>query len=351
MKKILIVIPFGIGDALFTTPMIAALQEKFLGVEVSYLTSGRAAPLFMNDSRLTKVFSYDRDEFVAVYRHSPWQFLLKWKRFVDEIRSEEFDTAFDLSLNSGIGFALKLAGIPRRIGYDYKGRGRFLTERVTLKRYAGRHVAEYYLALLGARGAGKRTGVTLFISPTDAVWAGEFLREQRLEGAGLVAIYPGGGASWGKGAGLKRWSPENYAKLADKIVEKEKCAIILMGDKGETELCQSVAGEMTNKPVVVAGQTSLGQAAALMKHCRFVIANDGGPLHVAVALGLRTVSIFGPVDEHVYGPFLNKGHVVVTKELPCRPCYRNFRMTDCRHISCLKTLTVDEVFRKVVGVL
>ena len=148
MTRILIVNPFGIGDVLFTTPFIAALKERFPAVSISYIGNARTVPFLRNDPRIAKVFSYERDEYVAVYRKSPWQFLLKWKKLVDEIRTEKFDIAFDLSLGSPLGLALAWAGIPERIGYDYKGRGRWLTRKVPFRGYEGRPVAEYYLDLL-----------------------------------------------------------------------------------------------------------------------------------------------------------------------------------------------------------
>ncbi|MBF0123242.1 MAG: glycosyltransferase family 9 protein, partial [Candidatus Omnitrophica bacterium] len=215
MKKILIVIPFGIGDALLTTPMVAALKEKFPAVTVSYLTSAKAALFLKNDSRLDKVFTYDRDEFVAVYRESPWKFLLKWRKFIRDLRSERFDAAFDLSLNAGIGFALRIAGIPRRIGYNHKGRGRFLTESVALKGYANRHVAEHHFDLLRFVGIDQVPGDTKFcVSAQDKAWAGQFLSKNGLGEAAVIGFFLGGGASFGKGGEGRRWPPESYAQLA-----------------------------------------------------------------------------------------------------------------------------------------
>jgi ADP-heptose:LPS heptosyltransferase len=70
-----------------------------------------------------------------------------------------------------------------------------------------------------------------------------------------------------------------------------------------------------------------------------------------VAAGTRTVSVFGPVDERVYGPYPPEGHLVVKKGVPCQPCYRRFRMTDCGHISCLQLLEVEEVWEAVEKIL
>ncbi len=351
LQRVLIVVPFGIGDTLFTTPMIAALKDKFPEATISYLTSARAALFLKNDPRLDKVFSYDRDEFVAVYQKSPWQFVLKWKKFIDDLRSERFDVAFDLSLNAGIGLALKVAGIPRRIGYNHKGRGGFLTESLILKGYANRHVAEHHFDLLRFVGIDKVAGDTkFFVSVEDAAWADRFFKEKNLKEGAVIGFFLGGGASWGKGGAVRRWPAENYAQLAEKLIEKTGLPIILIGSQKEEEVCFSVADQMARRPVM-ASRTSLGEAAALMQRSRFVVLNDGGPLHIAAGVGAKVIVFFGPVDPVAYGPYPPQGHVVVTKGLACQPCYRNFRMSDCRHANCLRTLTVDEVFRKVVGFL
>ena len=132
----------------------------------------------------------------------------------------------------------------------------------------------------------------------------------------------------------------------DKIIENFDAAIILLGDSKEEELCREVAG-LSHFPLHIAvGQTSVLGMAALFKQCRLSIVNDGGPLHVAVAVGVKTVSIFGPVDPQVYGPYPRQAHAC-QKNLPCQPCYRRFRKAHCGHISCLRDLSVDEVYRKV----
>jgi len=108
---------------------------------------------------------------------------------------------------------------------------------------------------------------------------------------------------------------------------------------------------MGHEPVKLFGKTSIGQFGALLSKCSLAIVNDGGPLHVAVAVGTRTVSIFGPVDEGVYGPYPNADHRVVKKEIPCRPCYRQFHRAICDHVSCLNDLGVEEVYQEVESAL
>jgi ADP-heptose:LPS heptosyltransferase len=260
--------------------------------------------------------------------------------------------ALDLSLNSGLGLALKLAGIPKRVGHDYKGRGRFLTDRVFLKGYEGRHVAEYHFGLLRSLGIQAVPGrMTFHVSNEDEAWAGRFLKENNINSSNIIGFYPGGGASWGAGASVRLWAMEKYAKLADKVVENTSAVIILMGDKADVPRCEDIARRMSRRPVIATGETDVGQSAALMKCCRLLIMNDGGAMHVAAALGVRNVVVFGPVDEKTYGPFPISQQVIAAKDLPCRPCYRNFRMSDCKHLSCLTKLTVDEVYKRVEELL
>jgi ADP-heptose:LPS heptosyltransferase len=108
-----------------------------------------------------------------------------------------------------------------------------------------------------------------------------------------------------------------------------------------------------NKKVINAvGRTDLGQCAALLEKCSLLIANDSGPLHMACALGVPTVSVFGPVDEQVYGPVGEAfRHRVVTAAVECRPCYANFSKPHCRTMRCLQDIKAADVIQAAVELL
>ena len=103
---------------------------------------------------------------------------------------------------------------------------------------------------------------------------------------------------------------------------------------------------MRNKPVDLVGKVGLDVFAGLIKNFHLFLTNDGGPMHMAVALGVKTVSVFGPVSEVVYGPYpSNRNHVVLKWDLDCRPCYKNFRMPVCdKDKECLRQVSVEAVF-------
>lgn len=347
-KKVLIINIFGIGDVLFTTPLIsnikAALPDSFIG----YVCNKRALAALADNPKVNKIFIYEKDDYRELYKKSKIEFFKKIVQSLAEIRKEQFDYVIDLSLNKYSSFLMGLVGIKNRIGFNYKNRSPFLTHKITLAGYESKHVIEYYLDLLNFIGIpAKNRRLEFFLSDKDRHWAKEFFAHNRLkESDFVIAVVPGGGASWGKDAGFKRWSAENYAQLADKMVEKFLAKIILLGDTNEEELCRRVAGVMRQVSVVSCGMP-LGRFAALLSFCQLALVNDGGPLHVAVAVGTRTASIFGPVDENVYGPYPKDRHVVITKDVPCRPCYRQFKLADCRHHNCLTTLNVNEAFENL----
>lgn len=349
MNKILFINTFGIGDVLFTTPLITHLKTKWPQARIDYISNSRTAPVLEADEAITHVYVYDRDAFVAVQKKSQIAFVKKWRVFFDEIKSQKYDLIVDLSMGSQMGLLGKLAGVPMRIGYNYRGRGRHLTHPIDLKGFEVRHVASYHLDLLKILDIiPQEVSMRFTVPQADQDWLDLWLNQTAIDATRpWVTLVPGGGASWGKSAGQKRWPAGKYAELADKIVANSGVQIILVGDQSEKELCEDVKAHMTHPAFNAAGQTTILQLAALMQRSQFSVLNDGGPLHIAVAAGAKTVSIFGPVDPQVYGPFPRQGHEVVTKGLVCQPCYRRFRMSDCSHLSCLRDLNVDEVFEKV----
>ncbi|MDD5669897.1 MAG: glycosyltransferase family 9 protein, partial [Candidatus Omnitrophica bacterium] len=161
------------------------------------------------------------------------------------------------------------------------------------------------------------------------------------------------GASWGKDAEYKHWPAENFASLADRLSEKLGAKIVLVGAGDEIEIAGQVERDVKMPLVNLAGKTSLEELCAVIKNCAVLVTNDGGPLHIAVAQGVKTVSIFGPVDEKVYGPFpASDLYIALKNEIPCRPCYKNFRFSGCdNNRACLTGISVDEVFEAVTKVM
>lgn len=351
-QKILMINPFGIGDVLFTTPFLRNVRRAFPKACIGYVGNKRTEPLLRAHEDIDQVFVYERDDFDRLYKKSKWKFLAEVRCFIAKIRQEGYDVVFDFSLNPVINILTCLGRIPNRVGFNYKNRGRFLTDKIPFRSFEGRHVVEFYLGLLETVGLSATfRDLNMNISPADRQWAENFLSGV-VPGKRKIGILPGAGASWGANARFRRWKTEKYSDLVDKIIAKYDAQIILLGDSSERELCAGIAENHPRNITQAFGRTSLTQLAALMSMCDLVVLNDGGPLHMAVAIGVPSVSIFGPVDQNVYGPWGKPSkHRVVTSNILCRPCYRYFRMTRCEHVSCLEQIQVNDVFQEVESFL
>ncbi len=267
------------------------------------------------------------------------------------IKKEHYTVAFNFSLDHRYALIAKLLGIKKIIGYDYKGRGRFLTDKIGLDGYNSRHIIEYYLELLKFVSIiPDEKRLSLAVLDENKEKAKQILAKAGVQKTDmLVGIAPGGGASWGKDAYLKHWPAERFAHLADLIIDELKAKVIILGDEKEAPIAQIIRNSMRNIPIDLIGKTNLEEFVGIISNLKILVANDGGPLHTAVALGVKTVSIFGPVDDLVYGPYpKSESQIVIKQNLSCRPCYNNFRLKKCLNdLKCIQGITVSEVFSAV----
>jgi len=349
-KSFLVINTFGIGDVLFSTPLLRNLRDNFPQAKIYYLCNKRTAPLLKTHPLIEKVFVYERDEFVAEQKKSFFALILKYRRFISEIRKERIECAIDLSLNTQFGFFAFLAGIKERYGLDYKNRSRFLTRKFRIKGFVDKHVADYYLDTLKLMGIPvKRRNLEVYPDLACEERAKLFLKEHGITDERLViGIAPCGGEAFGSNNYFKRWPAENFSLLIDRLVEAYRAKVFIFAGPKEKDDVTGIMSSLKHKEEVFAfPDSSLGETAALVERCRLFISNDTGILRFADSLNKKIVAFYGPIDEKVYGTYpAQDGRVIILKkDLPCRPCYRNFRIQACnRDRECLKSISVDEAF-------
>ncbi|MBI3315989.1 MAG: glycosyltransferase family 9 protein [Candidatus Omnitrophica bacterium] len=348
MKKFLIINPFGLGDVLFSMTLVEVLRRGFPGCRIGFLCNERTEGLVRLNPSIDTTFVFHRDLLRRLWK---WHWLMtyrKLKGLVTAIREERFDTAFDLSLGREYSFLAWWAGVRERIGFDFKRRGFFLNRRLKLSGYSGRPVADSQLALLRWAGIDvpePPPAISLRISDRVKNEAEDFLKKSGwTPGETLISLAPGGGRSWGKDAVYKQWDAQAFSEAANRFASGAPCRVALLGDKKEEDLLKETARGLKVPCVVLAGE-SMEKVGAFLLRSSFLLANDGGLVHLANALKIRTVSIFGPVDETVYGPYRPLvPHRVLTAEVPCRPCYQNFYFPPCPFgRRCLTELKVEKV--------
>ncbi len=349
--KILCVNPFGIGDVLFTTPLVRAIREAFPKSYLGYLCNRRTEVILKNNPHLNELIIYEKDDMLKLWRHSPWKGARSLAQMLGRIRARRFDWVIDLSLGERYSLILRLLGVPKRVGFNYRKRGRFLTESLPIDGYHDAHVVEYYRHLLAFMGIRMPNGHSeLPLDAKDRDWAQDWLHTHNLHhNPTLIGIVPAGGFSWGTHASYRRWGIQGFAAVGDALIGRFGATVLLFGEKTDAATCAEVARSMRHPVIDISGQTTLGRFVALMARLNLMICNDGGPLHLAVSQGIKTVSLFGPVDPLVYGPYPadpKRHRVVFRPEVWCRPCYRNFRLPPCPYErACLTQIDPDDVIQ------
>jgi len=356
IRSFLVMNPFGIGDVLFSTPLLRSIRANFPDARIYYLCSKRSAPILRIHPLVEKVFIYDRDEFAAEMKKSFFAGLLKYWRFILRLRRERIGCALDLSLNTLYGFFAWMAGIKKRYGLDYKKRAFFLNGKVRIQGFNDKHVADYYLDVLRLLDvpAGKY-GLEVYTGGESDAWAENFLKGKGITPEKtVIGVAPCGGEAFGRDNHLKRWPPENFSRLIDELAEKYGALIFIFAGPKEKEEVAGITAPLKHRGKVFDfSEISLENTVSLARRCGLFISNDTGLLRFADGLGKKIVALYGPIDEKVYGPYLAEGRsVVVKKDLPCRPCYRNFRLKPCdRGRECLKSISVEEVLEAVSSIV
>lgn len=351
-RRILVINTFGIGDVLFSTPMLRALKAHIVDARIDFMCNKRGQHILRHNRTVDNIILFEKDDFRQTFRRSKTDFIKKIFKFLRRIKHGKYDLAIDLSLGYQMSLVLKLLNIKKRLGFNYRNRGRFLTDRLNISSFNKKHVIEYYLDLL------KLTNITdiakkeieLTLSAELGRWSYNFVRENSLEDKELVGIAPGGGKSWGRYAFYRRWAPQDFSYVAQALFEKRKSVFFLIiGSKEEKDLGRVVEEGLKEKSLNLCGELSLPQSISLIKRCRVILCNDGGILHIAVSQGVDTVSIFGPVDDRVYGPYprSDKHKVVKAEDVKCRPCYRNFKHRICDTYECLKNIDKNAVLKSL----
>jgi lipopolysaccharide heptosyltransferase II len=352
-KKILFINPFGIGDVIFTTPIIESIKSKYPDAYIGYICNIRTAPILLSNLNVDKVFIFERDEYRQLWQVSKAKCIRSLLSLLSEIKKERFDMVLDFSMSRDYGFFSMLAGIKKRTGYNYKNRGLFLTDKIKLEGgYHDKHVIDYHKEFLPLLEIGLPvdTKTKIYISEEDNSRAKKILQEHGLALTDkYICIMPGAGASWGETAFRKRWPVERFADATAQIAKAGKFKIALLGSADEKGLCGFIKNKVP-EAVDLCGSLSLMVSIAVIKHSQCLLTNDGGPLHMAVAVGVKVVSIFGPVDDRVYGPYpadIERHIVIKDRDLSCSPCYNSFKLPDCEDLKCLDNITVDEVVKAV----
>jgi heptosyltransferase-2 len=315
-----------VGDAVMSLPALHAIRERFSRARISVLAKPWVADLYGRESFI--------DEIILYSGQSPW-------RTGHELRARRFDCAILLQNAFEAAWIAWLAKIPARIGYKRDGRQLLLTRAVDVPKPGEipRHERFYYLELL------RRSGLIDALPASEAI----HLRSIGLNsgatpnGKRMIGVSPG--AAYGT---AKRWLPERFAEAAGALATARGASIAVFGSKTERDLCEEVAQRLNGHQVTnYAGQTTLAQFIDLASGCELFLTNDSGAMHIASALGVPTVAIFGATDDRTTGPTGSNARVV-RQPVDCSPCLLRECPIDHR---CMTGVSAERVVKEALELL
>jgi heptosyltransferase-2 len=340
-KNILIRGTNWVGDAVLSIPAIKEIRRLFPKARISLLVRPWVRDIYSAAEFVDEILVYDKDGI-----HRGWA---GFGRLTADLRRRRFDLAILLQNAFEAALIAWCARIPARVGYARDGRRLLLTHACAIDPAVRQaHQAYYYLGILSGAGWLEERlwergecafSIGLTISDSDRIAARGILRASGVrQGETVVGINPG--AFYGE---AKRWLPDRYAAVADVLVERYQARIVLFGSISDRPVAEAVAANMKHPPVILAGRTTLGQLMGLIRECSLLITNDSGPMHLAAALDVPQVAIFGSTSETATGP-LSREAAVLKHPVECNPCFLRKCPTDFR---CMTGISVAQVLEAV----
>ncbi|MBI4615049.1 MAG: glycosyltransferase family 9 protein [Planctomycetes bacterium] len=345
VREILVIKFWGMGSIVLATPLLAAIRRNYPGARVTVLTFSSNVPIF-------RAFGIG-NRFYDLTIRGPVRFLFQFVRMVWFLRRGRFDLVFDLEFFTRFTAILAfIAGGQRSVGYEatHFWKGNFYGRSAHFNLY--RHIVDNFNEL--GRTAGIEVGKGgLDPMPIPSDVAGKvaaLLREAGLDDRRFVVLNPNAGPL----ALERRWPAGRFVELARRIRDEGGLDVVLVGAPDEEEYVRGIHGEIGRERVHnLAGRLSVPELAALLARSAALVSSDSGPLHLATAMRVPTVSLFGPETPVLYGP-RGEGHEILFRNLPCSPCMNvyNAKTVICPYeVRCIREIGAQEVHERLLRVL
>jgi predicted lipopolysaccharide heptosyltransferase III len=292
-----------IGDVLLTTPAIRLLRSAYPSARMTMVVNLGTEDVLTHNPHLSEIVTIDR---ARIERANPAARIAYELSVLRQLRSKRADLAIDFDSGERAGFLSLLSGAALRVGFRRaSGLRRWLYNRPVEQ--VGTHTVERNLGLVRQAldlGAGDDR-LELYTGPEDEQRIETWMRRAGLVSGQWILIHPGGRFQY------KRWAPEKWAALVDRLHETVRLPVVLAGGEKERPDIEIIMARVKRQPLSLVGQTTVLEFAALCRRATLLIGNDSGPAHIAAAVGTRVVALFGFSDPAVWRPW-GEGHVVVS---------------------------------------
>lgn len=331
-KKILVLELWGLGDLVMMSSVLGSLKKNYPNAEITLLVKPHASILLKHNNNIDKFIEFDFPWTKFRRKYEIWRW--DWKgliRVIKNIRRKRFDLAICARGDIRNNILMFLIQAARRVGYDFTGGAYFLTDVVGKKR-TRKHRIEDWCRLIEYLGIDLRKFCPkIYISEAESKQAEKFLLNHNInKGDFIIGIHPGARIA------VRRWPLERFVAVAKHIKNKYKAKVIIfIGPDGYGE---DIPGDYTR------AKLSLRGMIALMSKLSLFLCNDSGPMHIATALNISVVALYGPTDPQWFGPYGETHRIVIKEGFKCRPCYDYCRY---KNPLCIIQISVDEVVTEI----
>jgi ADP-heptose:LPS heptosyltransferase len=338
-RSFLVVEPWGIGDVVLSTALLKALRANFPMARITLLAKAHARELLAESGLVDEIVAFDFPWTAFTGKLQPSRYVAReFQELLSRLRARDFDVSLDARRDIRSNVLTYLAGVRRRIGYDFGGGSHLLTDALP-SGTQNEHKISDWLALLGPLGVERREGFTpsLTVTQSEKENARKRLGSARLSTERqIVGVHPGARHP------VRRWNADRFATVIDRIVSDRGVQILLFEEK------QGDSAEIAPSGPVRRIQSDLRGFMGLVTQCDLLLCSDSGPMHIASALGVPVTALFGPQRSEWYGPRGELDSVVQVNEMACRPCF-DACIFATPH--CMEGITTDAVAEAVIGQL
>jgi heptosyltransferase-1 len=326
-RKILIVKPSSLGDVVHSLPFLSSVKSCFPNSEIHWVIAKGLEGLLDGNPMVDRLIVINKDLWKKISRAADT--VREVRGLFREIREERYDLVIDLQGLLRSGLITMASRAPVRIGFAEAREGSRFFYTATVRGGKDLHAVDRYLKIAVALGCEADDSVFPFplIENRDS-WVKAFKRDLNE----YIVLVPG--ARWA----TKIWPAENFGRVASLVPVRS----VVVGSGADKGIAEKVVESSHGKAVSLAGSTTLTELIEIMRGARLVISNDSGPMHIAAAVGVPVIAIFGPTSPERTGPY-GSSHVIVRSGAACSPCFKK----KCRDLKCMKEVTPEEVGKRV----
>lgn len=306
--KILVIRLSSLGDVVLTTPVVKSLKRQFPESQIFLLTKSRYQDLLKNDPHVFSLIGFDPQD-----KHKGISGFLE---LVRQLRTFKFDLLVDLHANLRSFLIRHMLKVRTKTKYDKRCVARFLLVHFKFLKAKPNSTIDSYLEALKKIGVNSsERNPRIFLDQKGENSLRKFLIEKRIEEDDVVVgIHPG--ARWK----TKRWTEEKFFRVCHVLNQRPELKIILFGDQEDQGLIERMSGRAKDGKVFQAVSLPLDEFMGLIKRCDCFVTNDSGPMHIASALGVPVVAIFGPTHPQLGFSPIGSENIVLSANVACSPC-------------------------------